>query len=455
MKSGDLILETISRAVTIRSASALARTVGELITTGGIPVEARLPTIRAVSTKLGMSRSAVGQAWRNLQSQGLVESNRRGGTTVIANPRPPHAKRFETMMRASLYSSVDLGNHWWGEMDPIDLSRAFAHAAAHPSIGNQFPQAITAALEEAITPTFPFQPTSFLAAHGVVDALELSLSALIQPGDRVIVAIPTPPRVLDILESLDATTVPISWGEDGPRYEELRWALIGKPAAFVYQPTRGLPTGRSVTKDWIREVAPMLSGRMTILEFDQSWPLDGDRRLTLGTELPNQVVYTRSYNYMFGSDMRLAVSAGPERLINILWMRLSYSSRYVSRIMQEALAYLLTDSRTLRDIALWDLEIRRRHCEFSEALRRRGHVVPYDSAPMIWLSVPDEHSVCSRLSMQGIVVYPGALFRIAGTGEPHITINTAARGSEIERLANEIADACDPILTNQHEIERW
>ena len=443
MKTEPAILTTITRAVTLRTTTDLTRAVTELINTGGIPPQAQLPTIRAVADALGMSRSAVGQAWRQLQAQGLVESKRRGGTTVIAQPTPPHAKRYESMIRASMSMPVDLGNLWCGDMPPIDLGPAFDYAVHHPTVGHPFTEPIVPEFRDAISSNWPFPTDSFLAMHGSIDALEMSLSALVRPGDRVVVAVPVIARVFDILEALSATAVPIQTHDNGPDLSELHRALIGKPAAFVYQPNQALPTGRSIDTEWLTAAAEVLAGATPILEIDQTWPLTGPR-LSLGTELPEQVLHSRSFNYAFGADMRQAVVGGNARLTDVLWNRLSYSSRYVSRIMQLAQAYLLTDPTTVLSLESWSTEIHRRHGVFAEALRQHGLEVADTAPPLIWLPVPDERSVCNWLSTRGIVVHPGSYFQPVTGGRQHISINAAAYGSGLEDLADEIAAACGP-----------
>lgn len=446
MTTESEILTTIRAAVPLRTVAALTRTVAELIGAGGIPAQARLPTIRAVSESLGMSRSAVGQAWSQLQAQGLVESKRRGGTTVIAQPTPPHAKRFESMIRASITMPVDLGNLRSQDMPTIDMSTAFARAVEHPDIGHQFAEQISPELRKEVSKSWPFHTESFLTVHGSIDSLEMSLAALAQPGDRIAVAVPAIARVFDILESLGATAIPIPWGDEGPDVDDLRRAMISRPAAFVYQPNRALPTGRSVTSSWVTAAAEVLQGSTPILEMDQTWPLKTPA-LSLGTELPEQVLHTRSFNYAFGADMRQAVVGGNARLTDVLWNRLSYSSRYVSRIMQLAQAYLLADPGTLAMLDSWSDEIHRRHGLFVDALRRRGHeLIEGAHPPLIWLPVPDEHSVCTRLSTRGIVVYPGSFFHPGAQGGHHISINGAAYGDGIEDMAEEISRACDPRL---------
>lgn len=438
-------LDLITQTVTLRTTSALTRTIVELIESGGIPQDTHLPTIRQLADALGMSRTAVGQSWRQLQAEGLIESRRRGGTTVIAQRVPPHAKRFESMIRSSIAASIDLGNLSCRDMPPFDLASAFSHALTHSNIGNQFAEQISPQLRDAVKTTWPFPTDSFMTLHGSIDTLEMSLSALVHPGDRVAIASPTIPRVFDILESLSAAPVIVAMTDGGPDLADLKRAMISKPTAFVYQPTFALPAGGTVSPEWVTAAAEILSGSIPILEFDQTWPLGGPR-ISLGTLLPDQVLHTRSFGYAFGTDMRQAVVGGNPWIIDLLWNRLSYSSRYVSRITQLAQAFLLKDLSTLKKLAKWDKEIHRRHSVFVEALRERGHTIEESSPPFIWLPVPDEHSTCARLSNRGIVVHPGSFFHNGKTGDPRIAIHAAAQGSDIERLADEISRACDTRL---------
>src|SRR5699024_12712956 len=88
--------------LSLHDALPISRTLTDLLSTGEIPPSSQLPTIRVVAEQLGMSRSAVGQTWRELQKQGLVESRRRGGTVVLPSPKPPHARdRKSTRLNSS------------------------------------------------------------------------------------------------------------------------------------------------------------------------------------------------------------------------------------------------------------------------------------------------------------------------------------------------------------------
>src|SRR5690625_3029344 len=434
------ILHLIERSTTLRTAASLTRTVTHLISSGEIPPNSQLPTIRVVAEQLGMSRSAVGQTWRELQKQGLIESRRRGGTAVLPSPKPPHARRFESMIRASANMKVNLGNLWCADLPTVNLQSGFEYAVDHPDIGDPFAQPIHPEFQESVAETWPFETDSFLAMHGTIDTLEMSLAALVRPGDHVAVESPTIARIFDILESLGAVVDSVPIGPEGPDLTTLSRALISKPVAFIYQPSRSLPTGRSVTPTWMEGAARILKGTLPILEFDQVWPLT-PVPISLGTHLPEQVLHVRGFNYSFGPSMRQAVTGGNPKLTKTLWNRLSYSSRYVSPIMQLSQAKLLVDPTTESTLNARTEEIFLRFSSFKEALS--NHDFDAAQAPMIWLPVPDEYSVCTQLSTKGIVVHPGAVFQQNSHLSPHVCINTGATGIGIEELAHEISEACD------------
>lgn len=446
MEQSTPVLRALAGSMTLRTAGGLTRAMEEHIRAGMIRPGTRLPTIRQVAEELGMSRSTVGQAWQELATLGLVESRRRGGTVVLEERLPPHAHRFESMIRTMARTPVDLGNIGWKDVGRPPLESAFEYALQNPSINGTMPELISPELAAAARSRWPTESPELLAMHGMIDTLDTALTAFVRPGDRVIVESPTMARTFDILKALRAMPVPITYGPEGPDLGQLERARHSQPAAFIYQPAGSVPSGRSVSAAWGEEAANLLRGSMPIIEVSQASLLNAPRH-SLGTHLPHQVLHVQSFNFFFGNDVRLAVVGGDDELVNTLAMRLSFSSRYVSRIMQLALAFLLTDRESLTFVEGLTTKIRQRHQTFTEELLRHGLDFEVNAPPFLWISVPDETSVCSSLSVDGIGVYPGAFFRVDGNsaGDPRISVNAAAVGSDIDLLTSRIAEACRPM----------
>ncbi len=56
------------------------------IATGALTQGVRLPTIRALAGDLGLAANTVARAYRELEAAGLIETRRRTGTVVLADP---------------------------------------------------------------------------------------------------------------------------------------------------------------------------------------------------------------------------------------------------------------------------------------------------------------------------------------------------------------------------------
>ncbi|MCX4471514.1 aminotransferase class I/II-fold pyridoxal phosphate-dependent enzyme [Micromonospora sp. NBC_01655] len=435
-------MQLIQARLTLRTSNALAHAILDLIASGELPAQSQLPTVRDLAGGLGMSKSAVAQAWSTLSTRHVIETRRRGGTLVLGPPQPPRARRFDSMIRTSLLTHTDLGNLRTDDLPPPDLTAALQYALGNPSLHNTFAEPMTAELAAAVKPRWPTGATHFLATHGIVDAIELALTSVARPGDRVIIESPTQARVLDILESIGATAIPIDYRHDGPDLEQLRVALISKPSAMIYQPNGNSPSARSVDDRWIEAAAELLKDEtFPIFETSQTSLMRPHQR-SLATHLPARVVHMQSYNFFFGADLRVAAVGGAAEYIDMMSLRLTYSSRWVSRILQLALAFQLTNEESVRHTNAFIAECKRRHAEFSQSLIEHGFALETSDGPSIWLPVPDEHSVCTRLSRDGIVVHPGRFFHAEPTRQQHVHINGTALGGGTQEMAKMIAQAC-------------
>jgi len=80
----------------------------QLVATGALPVESRLPTVRQLAADLGIAPGTVGRAFRELEVEGIIESRGRHGTHVKSVPRRPQAAERSRRIRdaATAYAAV-------------------------------------------------------------------------------------------------------------------------------------------------------------------------------------------------------------------------------------------------------------------------------------------------------------------------------------------------------------
>jgi DNA-binding transcriptional regulator YhcF (GntR family) len=79
-----------------------------LVATGALPIGARLPTVRQLSADLALAPGTVVRAFRELETEGIIETRGRHGTRVRSIPEPPLGADREQQIReaASTYAAV-------------------------------------------------------------------------------------------------------------------------------------------------------------------------------------------------------------------------------------------------------------------------------------------------------------------------------------------------------------
>lgn len=434
------------KRVAMRNPRALSRAIMEMVAEGELTPGMRMPTVRDVAEAMGMSPAGVAAAWRELVDWRVLETKRRGGTTVLGPALARRATRYDVMMKASVGIPLNLGHLTPDRAILPSLERAFAAALKDSGVHEATPSPISAMLREAVEPNWPFQPGFMMATHGGIAAAELALQTSVRPGDRVIVDSPTVSRILDILESLGARAVPVTYRDGGPDLGELKKALAMRPAAFVYQPVGNHPTGFSVTPDWVDKAADLLAdAHMPIIELVQAPLMHAQPWLTLGGRLPRIVVHVHAYNFFTGTDLRVGVAGGSDYYIDRMWQKLTFSSGWVSRILQNALAFQLTDAEALADVRAYIETCRSRHRIMLDSLRRVGFDLPQTDGPTIWLPVPDEYVVTNQLSSRGIVLHPGSYFSPGPLETDHVLINGSALGGGHDMIAETIGSIVSAI----------
>jgi DNA-binding transcriptional MocR family regulator len=437
-----------------RSARGIAADVAALIRRGELPTGAQLPTVRALAAELGVSPATVSEAWVLLRSRRAIEGRGRAGMRVIGPPSTPHPARFERTGNFGDRLAVDLT---LAGPDPAllpDLSEALQVGLTARDLNDYRREAITPELRAAVAPRWPFPAAGWLATGGGYEALVLLLEVTVVPGDRVAVEEPTAPRLLDILDSVGATVLPVACDERGPRPESLAAALTKQPAAFVFQPRAQSPTGSALDAERCKELAALLRGAETlVIEDDGAGEVSSAVEESLGRLLPHAVVRVRSFSKSHGPDLRLAVVGGAAAPIERARTRQSFGTGWTSRILQRALAHLLDDPaaqsavRAAREAYAW------RRDQLVEELAARGVVVTNRDGLSVWIPVRDEQSALVTLATHGVAVSPGSRF-FHSRGTPHIRAAVSNVRDDHARLAEMLALAADDYAETREDVVR-
>lgn len=438
--------------LTERSPYGIAAQVSHLVDEGVLAPGERLPTVREIAARLGVSAGTVSAAWRALSDAGVIVSRGRAGTFVQTERRDWLSTRVQSLAGLGAPgrhpTRLDLSH---GTPDPAmlpQLEAALGRVAPRADTGRYQDRPALAELETLLRENWPVPGTeTFTIVDGALDGISRTLEQVVRFGDRVAVESPGFPHFFDLIEALGAQVVPLELDADGVTPTSLVRALSTKPSALLLQPRAQNPTGVSMGLDRARVLARVLmtapSGRaVTVIEDDHSALICSAPEATLGRWLPRQVVHVRSFSKSHGPDLRIAALGGPARIIEPLIARRMLGPAWTSRLLQTVLLDLLTAPGPIARVQTARLIYRDRVDRLAAELRRLGIEVGAPDGLNLWLPVADERAALVRLAASGIAVASGSPFIAPGVeAAPHVRVTAGMVTENVRLVAEALADA--------------
>ncbi len=272
--------------------AALSGAVRGLLRDGRIALAVRLPAERELAEALGVSRTTVTAAYRDLRESGHLNSRRGAGSWTSL----PEGHRLAT---SGLWSPgdepdlIDLGCAALGAPEPY-LSEAVAEAAAdlpRYSVGVGYHPSGLTVLRERVARGFserglPTTVDQIMVTNGVQHAVDMILRLLISPGQSVLVESPSYPNVLVALRAHRARVNTANLDPDSGWDDDLLLSQVrsSRPTVAYVIPEFQNPTGHLMPQS-LREQLPAVAHRAgTDLIVDESF-VD----LTFGEPVPPPV----------------------------------------------------------------------------------------------------------------------------------------------------------------------
>jgi DNA-binding transcriptional MocR family regulator len=427
-----------------RRAADIAADVERAVGAGDLEPGQLLPPMRELAEELGVNPNTVAAAYRTLRERGVIETAGRRGSRV----RPKPATTGREHLRVEAPEGVrDLGE---GNPDPEllpALAEAFAAAAResdrHPvqygqdAVEPELARLAHAAFEADGVPEGPVVVTS-----GSLDAIERVLTAHLRPGDTVAVEDPGWGSLLDLLPALGLRVAAVGVDDEGPLPDDVRRALAAGARALIVTDRAQNPTGAAVTAARARALRSVLGEypRTLLVEDDHGHRIV-DLPLHPLAGATHSWAFVRSVAKAYGPDLRLAVLTGDPVTVDRVHGRQRLGPGWVSRLLQKAVVHLWTSGTV--DAGAVAAAYGERRDLLIDALRARGVEARGRSGMNVWIPVPDETAVVSRLLHRGWAVAPGARFRMSSPPGVRITVSTLRPG-DVEPLADAVASAVGP-----------
>lgn len=422
--SSQIKLDKFVGHIQERTIRGIATATAALIRSGEIEIGAQLPPVRELAEVLGVSPATVSAAWSQLRKQKVIAGTGRNGVWVCGNQLNPRPIRFEKIGNFGTHIIADLT---LSVPDPLllpDLTEPLLQGAQVRNLNSYQREPISPQLEEAVRHRWPYRADAFLVADGGFDAMHSTLQSLIAPGSVVAIEDPTAARLLDMLDNLSAQILPVACDDEGPLPGVLADALRQKPTAFIYQPRTHSATGSSVSKRRREELAALLENTSTlIVEDDGIGELASHPAYSLGRQFPDRTIHVQSFSKAYGPDLRLAVLSSSREIVQQIQSFRNFGAGWSSRILQQALAWLLTDAKTQQQLEKNRAIYAQRREALRLALMQRGLHLTKKEGLSLWLQVPSEQFALVTLAARGIAVLPGERCRIGG--QQHIRVSTS------------------------------
>lgn len=445
--------------------------------------------MRALASALCVSPATVSSAYRTLGTRGLVIADGRRGTRVA--PRPPIRAqppiRTGPPVRTGPSSEAQEAAHTQppGEtrrslaaqeaahtQPPGETRRSLATRTARTprdlTVGLADPQLLPP-LQPALTrvarlPRTPIDrlgsahpnllwfargwfasegiaASSLAVVAGALDGLERVLGAHLRIGDRVLIEDPAYPPIRDLLQALGLVASPVAVDERGLVPAALADGLARGASALVYVPRGQNPTGAALDDERALVLRTVLAAdpELLVIEDDHVSLVSGAPLCSALAPERSRWAIIRALSKLLHPDLRVALLAGDETTIARVEGRQALGPRWVSHLLQETAATMLTDVRFQARCAAAGEAYGQRRKALIGALAQRSIRSMGSSGLNVWVPVHEEAPVVRALGDAGFLVLAGERFRIASP--PGIRITAARlRDGEPEQIAIALAD---------------
>ena len=422
----------------------------------------RLPSVRDLRRQRGVSPSTIFQAYAQLESQGLVEARARSGHFVrvrrLLTGQPPEAAQPSGRVTPVAISGLVfelLGST--RDADVVPLGSAFPAPGLFPFAAlarcgaramrrlgpAQISGALTAgdeSLRAQVGRRYALNGVSLRAdelivTNGAMEALNLCLQAVTQPGDVVVVESPTFYAALQALERLHLKAVEVETDPvEGVRLGALETLLQHqKVAACWFMPTFQNPLG-ALMPDAKKQALVQLLARygVPLIEDDVYAELHFGARRPLPAKAFDQeglVLHCSSFSKSLAPGYRVGWAAAGRyaRDVEILKMMTSLASPIPPQL---AIAEYLVQGGLERHLRNLRDALRTQHAEaralIEQFFPKGTRMTEPQGGYFVWLELPpgvDALEMHHQAMAQSISTAPGVLFSADRRFTRHLRLN--------------------------------
>ncbi len=433
----------------------------------------RLPSLREQASRSGLSLMTVMHAYQVLESQGWIVARPQSGYYVASRPEiltqslaqqkvqlaetmDINAFIFEVLQACRDASIIPFGSAFPDpELFPQrQLMRALNNVSHHlqprDAINNLPPG--NEALRKIIAQRYAQQgitvsPDEIVITNGAMEALNLSLQAVTEPGDWVVIENPAFYGALQAIERLKLKAIAIATDpQHGMDFDELRQALERWPVRACWLMTNQQnPVGFTLSKEKKQQLVQLLAVHQVTLIEDDVY-----NELYFGAEKPlparafdhhGNVLHCSSFSKNLVAGFRVGWVAAGKQALRIQHLQLM-STLSTSAPMQLALANYLATRRYDQHLRQLRQVLEQRKNLARQSLKRhlpaQARINDSRGGYFLWIELPKQVNTTElyyRALAQHISIAPGGMFSSGGQYANYFRFNAAWPWGEAQEAA--------------------
>jgi DNA-binding transcriptional MocR family regulator len=427
--------------------------VSDLIASGRLAEGSRLPSVRELSRRTGVSVYTAVTAFERLQARGLVESRRGSGYFVVRHRThamiasieqgpPPSADPVLGFTRSAFEpqdilvpaGSGFLPASWFADaIPPSMVSKAVkseALTATPPTEGD--PELRSLLVERLHLAGIPAAPRNIVVTFGASHAFDLIARGFLAPGDTVLVDDPGYFVLPTQLKAHRVNIVPVPTLADGSALDVLEeMARLHRPRMFFTQTLLHNPTGTSASAANCHGILSLAEKYNFLITEDHSYSDLAPPSTSLAqTDELKRVFYVGSFTKVLCPGMRVGFIAAPESCVRQLIENKILTVLSGCSLGESIIREVLASGRYRKHIERLQGRLAKARAFATGTLRSAGLNVENRALGgfFLWARLPgamDAAELAVEARSSGILLAPGAMFSLSGCCNGYLRINVA------------------------------
>jgi DNA-binding transcriptional MocR family regulator len=448
----------------------LATAIEDQIRNGDLRAGEKLPSLRNLHRKLGLSISTVYQAYTDLEALGLIEAQPKAGFFVkgsgllnLKAPRPTETPKRPTHVRLSSITNDVLASSLDPSLVPLGCSTLSVELFPHKHLGRiikgirpakmkqlflyapaEGDEELRRQLVRRLVGMIPgIGPENLVITNGCMEAVALSLLTLAAPGDVVAVESPTHFGFLQLLKELGLQVLELPTDPvQGMDLDGLGAVLKqAKVKACLLTPNFQNPSGALMPDRQKMALVALLQGRkIPIIEDDIYGELHfGPRRPSLlkAWDKKGLVITCSSFSKTLAPGFRIGWLAAGEQFVDKIRRIKAGVSLASPTLQQYVMAKFLRDGGFDRYLRSLRTALHNQVLQTALAIQKYfpsgSRLAVPEGGNLLWIELPkwaDGLELYKQALRSNISIVPGPAFSTTGRYRNYVRISSTTPFSE-------------------------